>query len=221
MFSDIKLESDRRIVEIREYIDFIANQMPPPPTTTPRPLNTAKGLVYVQLYGIIEHTLSQSVTRTIDCINESHTLINDIKPAILSLALDARLEALIQVNTKKWDKRHLVFSEFTNNPKVDIPDHLLPTDGKNITDKQLQSIWNTFSIDNDLFHDVTFRGRLQDIVTNRINIAHGNSTASEVGSSITIDDLRTRLDDVSTFCTYLVGVFEDYIQNNKFKKSSI
>jgi hypothetical protein len=95
---------------------------------------------------------------------------------------------------------------------------LLPTDGGNFTDKQLKSIWDTFNLSAPLFHDMRFRGRLQDIVTNRINIAHGNCSASDVGKKVTSNDLHISLSDVSGFCTHVITTFEDYIASKQFLK---
>ncbi|AXE20283.1 hypothetical protein DR864_22285 [Runella rosea] len=218
MFVDITNESAKRIVEIREHIDFISIHIPKPPITTPRYLNTAKGLIYVQLYGVIEYTIYSTIAKCIYYINQSNCRIDDLQSVILSLALNSQLEALIQVKSKKWDKRFELFSAIHKNISVNIDTDLIPTDGKNITDKQLKTIWETFNLRTPLFHDVSFRGRLQDIVSNRINIAHGNLPASDIGSNVTIDDLRKRLSDVSGFCTYFINSFEEYIQNNNFRK---
>lgn len=218
MFLDISIESDNRIVEIREYIDFVSTQIPSPPIAIPRYLNTAKGLVYIQLYGVVEYVTLAVVSKSINYINNLDLKVSDLKPVILSLALAPQLDALIEIKSKKWDKRHEMFLKLESNDKVEINTDIFPTDGKNITHAQIASIWKTFSIDMPMFHDITFRGRLQDIVSNRINIAHGNNSASEVGSHITIEDLRRRLNDVSGFCTYFINVFDDYIKSRKFIK---
>ncbi|GEO04074.1 hypothetical protein AAE02nite_17380 [Adhaeribacter aerolatus] len=218
MFSIIKSNSASRITEIREYIEFIDPLIPKPPVTTPRFLNSAKGLVFVQLYGVIEYTVLTTISKTINLINSAAVTLNDVKPIILSLALNSELEAIYGAPKKKWDKRHELFKIFEINPFVEISEDILPTDGKNIHYPQLESIWKIFCLTDPIFHDVTFRGRLQDIVSNRVNIAHGNQAASEVGSRVTTNDLSIRLDDVSKFCSYFITVFEEYIEKEKFKK---
>jgi hypothetical protein len=109
-------------------------------------------------------------------------------------------------------------SQLQINDIVNMNTSLLPTDGGNFTDKQLKSIWDTFNISGPIFHDIRFRGRLQNIVTNRINIAHGNCAASDVGKIVTINDLHTSLLDVSGFCTNVITTFEDYITSKQFLK---
>ena len=217
MYKDIETESAQRISEIREHIHFIASQTPPPPITVPRYINTEKGLVFVELYGVLEYTILQTLSRTISILNSENIHMDKLKANLWALALDSELEALNQANTKKWDKRKTVFSAVLANPIVVMDENLLPTDGKNFTSRQLQSIWDAFGISEPLFHDVRFGTRMKDIVVNRINVAHGNSSPSDVGSAFTINDLEERLNDVSAFCTYLIGIFDDYISQRGFE----
>jgi hypothetical protein len=217
MYADIQTESAQRISEIREHLHFISSQTPPPPTAVPRYINTEKGLVFVELYGVLEYTILQTLSRTISIINSENIRIDKLKINLWALALDPGLEALNQANTKKWDKRKDIFNAILTNPVVAMDENLLPTDGKNFTRKQLQSIWDAFGISEPLFHDVRFGTRMKDIAMNRINVAHGNLSPSYVGSAFTISDLEDRLNDVSAFCTYLTNTFDDYITRGEFE----
>ena len=179
MFNDLKINSAQRIVEIREYLDFIAPLIPLAPITTPRYFNTAKGLIFVQLYGVIEYTVTSTIAKCISCINSDGIKLSDVKEIIFSMALDRELSSLIYVNSKKWDKRYNVFEKIRDDIVINIEDDVMPTDGQNIRYRQLESIWKTFCLNDPIFHDGKFRGRLEDIVSNRNNIAHGNQSSAE------------------------------------------
>jgi len=217
MFTDIQDLSAERVVTIREYIDFISPNIPPPPTTTPRYINTCKGLVFVQLYGLIEFTVLKTIEKAIFYINVESLKVSEIRPILLSLALNAHLDSLQQVNKKKWDKRYELFKYIEDNKNIIIDTILLPTNGENIQHPQLQSIWNIFCISDPIYNDIRFQSRLKEIATNRINIAHGNVSASDIGASITITDLKNRLSEVSSFCSYFINTFETYIKGQNFK----
>ncbi|MBV9713530.1 MAG: hypothetical protein JO011_21735 [Ktedonobacteraceae bacterium] len=218
MFNDIQINSDQRITEIREYLDFIAPLIPAPPIPTPRYLNTAKGLIFVQLYGVIETTVTSAIAKCISYINSDFVKLSDIKPILIGMALSSDLDTLTQVGSKKWEKRHHIFHKLDQNIVVHITNDIIPTDGKNIHYPQLDSIWKTFCLTDPIFHDNRFRGRLEEIVLHRINIAHGNLSASDVGARVTIQDLKSRLNEVSAFCTYFISVLDDYIIYKKYKK---
>ena len=95
----------------------------------------------------------------------------------------------------------------------------MPTDGNNIHYPQLESIWKTFCLTDPIFHDTSFRGRLTDIVSNRVNITHGNLSAAEIGTRVTIQESRDRLNEVSALCSYFISVLENYIANPMCKYS--
>lgn len=217
MFTDIQTLSAERVTEIREYIDLIDPLIPAAPTSTPRSLNTSKGLVFVQLYGLIEFTVLKTLQKAIFYINNENLKISEFKPIILSLVLNPNLDSLQAVNKKKWDKRFELFRKIEDNIYLEIDNALLPTNGENIQEPQLQSIWNIFCISDPIFHDIKFKSRITEIATNRINIAHGNVSAADVGSGVTINDLNNRLNEVSEFCSYFINVFENYIKSGQFK----
>jgi hypothetical protein len=216
MFKDVQADSDNMIVEIREFLDFISLHHPQPPITTPRHLNTAKGLIYVQLYGVIENTVLKTLSKTIDYLNSESLSLSKLKYSILALVLDNELNSLINTVSKKWDKRNDLFLKIKSDDRAIISNTLCPTDGKNIGANQLNSIWRTFELISPIFSDLTFTGRLRDIVSNRINIAHGNTTASEVGKLVTMADLYTRIQEVSAYCSHFISAFDGYMQSKEY-----
>jgi hypothetical protein len=150
------------MIEIREYLDFVQLMIPSPPIATPRYIDTAKGLIFVQLYGVIEYVVTSTISECVSYINSDAVKLSDVKEIILSMALDSELESLINVHSKKWEKRHTVFERIRDDVVVDIKNDVMPTDGKNIRYSQLESIWKTFCLTDAIFHDGKFRGRLTD-----------------------------------------------------------
>ena len=216
MYGDIDRELTHRIAEIRENIDSISTQTPNPPVATPRYLNSQKGLIFVQLYGVIEYLVNQTVPRTASILTSENLDISKLSPYVWSMVLESNLESLRTVNRKKWEHRHTMFKLIAEDSKAVVPEDVMPTNGLNITQHQLESIWKTYNIQEPVFDDLSFGLRLKDIVLNRNDIAHGNKTAAAVGAAFTVSDLYNRLNDVSTYCTYAIGVFENYISNKDY-----
>lgn len=218
MFNDIQTNSAQRISEIRELLAFITPLIPKAPSAIPRHLNTIKGLIFVQLYGVIEYTISTTIAKSILYINAESLKLSEVKPILLGMALNPDFESLIHTTYRKWNKRFDLLSKIEHDLIVNIATDILPTDGRNIHAPQLESIWKTFCLTDPIFNDISFQGRLQDIVTNRIAIAHGNDSASDIGSRFTEADISVRINDVSSYCSYFISVFEDYIVMKKYKK---
>lgn len=217
MLTVVKAESAERLTEIRQCLDFINPLIPVAPIPTPRHLNSLKGEMFVQLYGAIECTVTLTLKSSIDYINSLNLNVNDIRHSILGLVLNSEFDALISVASKKWDKRHNLTDKIKLNPICNINNTLIPTDGKNFGHSQLQSVWKTFSITDPIYHDLTFTGRLSEIIDNRNKIAHGVYAASNIGNRVTLMDLYNRQTEVSRFCSYFISVFEDYLNRSQFR----
>ena len=97
------------------------------------------------------------------------------------------------------------------NPIVLIPNEIIPTDGKNLRYRQLQSIAKTFGIHDDILPRPEIGGDIQEMVNNRNYIAHGNKTPKEVGREVSVSDLQRKLLHISEACTYIVDIYEKYI----------
>jgi HEPN superfamily protein len=217
MYDDLKANTTNRVVEIREVIEFIKPIIPVAPKKIPRHLNTLKGMIYVQLYGLVEYTILQIVSQTIEHINNANINLSQLKPSLYSLALHPNLDSLKDANRAKWDKRYELFRSLEIDNVVKISETLLPTDGRNIQDTQLKSICNIFCINKPYYPDVKFLTSLKEIVGHRINIAHGNLTAAQIGSGVEIDRLELRLDETSKFCSHIIELFDDYVTAAEYK----
>lgn len=217
IYSTIENEVTQRISDLRNYVEFVKSSSPPLPALTPRHLNLAKGFIDIHLYGVIEYTINQTISLAIIFINSCSVKLTEIKHPVLSLALDSKLEALIGVNKSKWDKRYDLFRLLEADEIVLIRNNVMPTNGENFTSNQLDSIRKTFSIGEDLIHDVKFKGVLQSIVGNRVNVAHGNVSGIDIGGNLNISDIPERIDDTFAFCLYFMKTFENYLNSNQFK----
>lgn len=67
--------------------------------------NIFKGLFFVLLYGVLEYTITSTVSATIHNINTSSVKIDLLKPCLLSIALDPKFEAIKNSNNQKWKKK--------------------------------------------------------------------------------------------------------------------
>jgi hypothetical protein len=216
MFTDLKTDSASKLVEVREFLDFTSSLTPAAPIPTPNSLLTAKGLFYVHIYGVFEFTITSCVKKTISAINMENTNINNIQPMLFSLVLNPECDSITSTRNRNWAKRWNLFEKIRDNIITQISTDLMPTDGKNIRYSQLESIWKTFCINAPILNVPSVGGRLKDIVDNRNAIAHGNNTPAEIGSRVSMKDLYDKYNEMSSYCSYIIQVFEDYVNNKEF-----
>lgn len=103
MFLDIDKETTDRLSEAKWYLDNIAESHSTPQEIFKEKLY--KGSFFVNLYGAIEYTVCNLVSRVIDKINEDqYVQVTHLKPSLLSLLLHSECDALYQASDKKWIK---------------------------------------------------------------------------------------------------------------------
>ena len=212
MFNEIKEELTRKICELRLWLSNIND------SDDFSAIN--KGLFYVYIYGIYEETVRTVVQKTIEELNAKSVKIDECIYELYTLIFSAEYDSIYGVgNEHKWEKRWNISDKLTRNPIVSIPNEIVPTDGKNLRYRQLESIAKSFGIHNAILPRAEIGGNIQEMVDNRNYIAHGNKTPKEVGREVSVNDLQCKLDHISVACTYIIELYEKYIEEQMYLKN--
>ena len=212
MFNGIKDSITRNFLELKLWVSNI-------PTEQPETDNTiiTKGLFFVYAYGLYEEIVRSVVRETISELNKANVNIENCVFDLYSMILSHEYDALFEVgNTKKWEKRWDISRRLKDNPVMNIDVTLMPTDGRNIRYKQLESIAKTFGLQESVLPRSEVGGYLKELVDNRNDIAHGNHLPREIGRKYTKEDLLKRCEYISEICEYVCGIYETYIQEKKY-----
>ncbi len=212
MFQDIENELTIKLVELKIWLRNLKDD---------RESQIDRGFYFVYIYGIFEWFVTSVVKRTIEKINESNStideLIYDIYPLIFSREFDSIYKA---GNATKWEKRARISERLNKNDIVHIDD-LLPTDGRNIQKKQLESIALVFGLKDSAFPNDECQGYLVEAVENRNHIAHGDESPAEVGKRFTVKDLIKNETKIEELSLYILEEYEQYINNKDFLRKKI
>jgi len=183
-----------------------------------RELTAAKGLFFVHLYAAYEFTVLTGLREVYRQINAATIEFKDCHSRLLTAALDKELTSFVQVGSvHAWKARRAVFDHVGSTRIVAINENVNPAAGKNLAVGQLQSIWDTLRIQDPMFPHPALIGRVAELVQNRVDVAHGNLSASDVGRRYTVQELRKRHTDIELLCTHILASFEDYLKNGHFR----
>ena len=217
MFLDIDKETTDRLSEAKWYLDNIAESHSTPQEIFKEKLY--KGSFFVNLYGAIEYTVCNLVSRVIDKINEDkYVQVTHLKPSLLSLLLHSECDALYQASDKKWIKRLLLFNRIKDEEKSNIINTLMPAQSGNLKRQQIEQICEVFGAEFPAINNPDVGHKLSTIADNRNAIAHGRKTACEVGSQYTKDLLNGYYIAIQEYCLYLNQQFHKYIENKHYIK---
>ena len=212
MFSAIKSEITNRILQIEVFFNALhGSSVTIPPGSTP-PLvpgsATARGLVFVSLYGTWEYTVSTAVEAAIQELKKLP--LSDVRLELLGLLLHWECDAAAKSNRDKmWDKRiHLFQQTVSLSPFVGDPP--FPSDGTQYRETQLQTVWKLFGIKESTVPDRRLLGRIEEMIENRNIIAHGERTAENIGCRYSVDDIRSIIAAIQTLCLHVTGTLETH-----------
>lgn len=213
MFSDIDSETTRRLLESKVILDYAKDQ-----ESLRHNAALYKGTFFVLLYGALEYTVTASVQRCLSKLNERGIDVSEIKPTLYSLVFNDECNSLADSKDKKWTKRYELFSKLNERQTCHIDEHLFPTSTGNIKYRQMESIWKTFGISANVVNSNRVIGRLDTLADNRNKIAHGRELPSTIGSAFTISEIEDFYNLISSYCSYILSVFQGYLNAEEFKK---
>lgn len=170
-----------------------------------------KGLVFVQLYGVYEYTITSSVQAALSSIGGKGLRVEHVCRELLSLVLDPYWAGAAGAGRRKlWHKRMDVIEKMQPNALLDnVSDTIFPNDGSQYRRSQIETIWKVFGITDPIVPELRLLGRIEELVENRNAIAHGRITADNVGRRYTKKDIEDRIIDVFTICIHIVETIRD------------
>jgi hypothetical protein len=219
LLGTVNRESNSRLQEVGSFLRLIGRLgRKAGLLKSARELTSAKGLFFVHLYAAYEYTVLAGLRETYSQINLAKLEFKECHSLLLTAALDRELTSFVQKgNIQGWKARRAVFEKIGSTNLVEINESVNPAAGRNLAVEQLQSIWDTLRIKDPMLPNPALMGRVAELVQNRINVSHGNSSASDIGRRYTVEELRKRHRDIELLCTHILNAFEDYIKKKHYK----
>lgn len=217
-FTTLRSDVTSRISALRSFHESIKRQEASTDLVIKTNSKISKGLFFVELYGIWEYTVHTTLQNTNTHLTSLTKKCLDVKPQILSLAMNPLFDSLRTAQKKKWEKRIEILSNVNSNLLASLTDYVDVTMGRNIRYSQLQDIWDCYGIPSPILPANSMIGRLDEIVGNRNKIAHGRGSASDVGRRYTHSELLVRLNDIDMLCFSVISKLEQYCVNKEFER---
>lgn len=178
----------------------------------PRPhVLTAKGLAFVQMYGVYEFTVRESVRASILDIKTKGLAFSVVRLELLGLLLDAEYKSAYMAGQKKsWSNRIEMLRKTGSADAVNTNDDTFPADGSHFRRQQLEVIWALFGIAGPVVPDPRLYPLINELVEHRNAIAHGRSTPEAVGGRYSDVDVIERIAQCHRLCEHVIGQLEQH-----------
>ncbi len=172
---------------------------------------TARGLAFVQIYAIHEYTVVTAVEHAAKTVAAHARTFVELRPSLLALFLDAELRSVRDTDKDQWFSRLALFDRASSKtPAVFAGEPAVPADGSHFRHTQIELILKVFGVRKN----PTVRRRhlflIDEVVNHRNSIAHGNSTAAEVGKRYSNQDVRNIIRRMESACLRLIKILEEH-----------
>jgi hypothetical protein len=203
MFQALQLEVMDRFTAVEQHF----RKSPSRPSDVGQ---TAKGLVFVQVYGIYEYTAKSMTRLAIAQVAACGHTFADLRPSLLALFLDAELSAVRDAGEGKlWEKRlRLLERVFSADPVTAV--NAIPHDGANFKHSQIEMILKILGVNRKMTIRERHLFRIDELVSNRNRIAHGEETALEVGRRYSRQDIRYHIKLMQKICLRLIFIVSEH-----------
>ena len=162
----------------------------------------AKGLMFVQIYAVYEHTINRTISEAIDAIKVHNHKMEDITPSLLALFLDPELQSLRSSQRKnEWHARLHLLERASSREKLKLSsDTNPPSDGSHYRYSHLVLIFKVFGIRRMPVPRRRHVQRISEVVDNRNAIAHGREASQDVGRRYTQLDIKKIINQMRAIC---------------------
>jgi hypothetical protein len=171
---------------------------------------TAKGLVFVQIYAIYEYTI-RNVTRI--AINKiaahSHPFIK-LRSPLLAIFLHQEICSLVETSERnRWEKRLQLFERSLSKSPITAV-NAIPHDGSHFRCSQTSMILRALGVKRRFTRLRRHPPRIDEVVEHRNAIAHGEETAQQVGRRYSRADIYSRIRLMRSVCLRLINIVSEH-----------
>jgi len=222
MFSSVEQEVMARLRQSSELLKLITELEPADETIDSDIFKIQKGYLFVSLYSSIEYVLTHIASRYLELLSHEPKKPMEYRRYILCSILNANFSSIRDCGKKIiWDKKASFLDTLFSDDLASIDASVFPTDGLNISYKQIQDIWKFFHLTGpELPSDVSYL-LLKEIKEHRNAIAHGREKAADIGGRYTPVTLSKKVNSIEELCLHIIEAFKSSYSNENFLVSVV
>ncbi len=219
MFNDIDSGVMHRFRQIDSILEYLSDETLTEDTKNSDFYRAQKGLVFVAMYAALEFAITQSVTRTLEIIEQEEAPANRFKSTVLCSLFDSYFKALRECGSSKvWENRHKLVLAVTGDTEVtNVDSSVFPSGGSmNISTKQLENVWTFFDLDSSPLPEGVQHFVLTEVKDHRNAIAHGRETAITIGRRFNVSQLDSKANSIKHLCLHITSSFASYCADKRY-----
>jgi hypothetical protein len=221
MFTQVSRNATARLLEVRRLLahirtleDALALTHDPEVAES---VAILRGLLYVQLYGALEYTVEKGVQLLLQIVSSAGIPYPEFEHLLCAVTLDAEFESAATVkHDKKWVRRRDLLERQRSPTQCTINDTIFSEMLQSVKSTTIRDIFEWLCMPQQPVPDPRISGYIDEVTGRRHEVAHGRSTARDVGGNLTSTDLEIRINAITDEINHVVASFEDFVQTKAF-----
>jgi len=211
MLTAVRADTSERLMEVFLLIELIRQQEATPPQPDPAEAKILRGLFWVHLYSALEYAVNSGIQRYLHAVAALNIPPQHLMPCFFSVALESNFSALRNVGEdKRWTKRiELLGAQCSPVPNKINPD-IFGLYLQNVWAEKLEALFACLGITQEIVPDPSFKPYIDELVMHRNAIAHGRTSALDVGCARRSPELLIRHEAISSVCRYFFDCLEHH-----------
>ncbi|MGE6283416.1 MAE_28990/MAE_18760 family HEPN-like nuclease [Aeromonas media] len=176
-----------------------------------------KGFLFVSLYSSVEYSLTASAACFLTQLKIQKRKPLEYHRYMLCTILNADFNSIRDCSKKNlWDKKSDFLDALFSDEPSEIDVSIFPSDGINISDKQIKDVWYFFNLPGNYLPENNVRLILGEVKEHRNAIAHGREKAINIGSRYTLETLKKKEEDIEKICFHIINGFKTAFLSSAF-----
>lgn len=172
------------------------------------------------LYNLIESTMSQCIQTVFDCVIDEDLSFFDLTDNLQKIWIDLKFPSNLGVD--KVRERVKTCLCYDKAVEIELLQGFLGGISGNLDLKKIRSLTNALGVSVDRIPDREKTGNILLYIKNTRNkLAHGESSFSNVGSSLVLSDLQEYKKNIVDFLDHVILTFEEFVSKKQYKKTDI
>jgi hypothetical protein len=219
-FSGVKNRTSERFNEVQIFLNYISSLETDSSSVIPLELKIMKGLFYVHLYSAFEKSINEVIETCLLLIASKNVRFKHFSPTLLSIALSDKVKSLVDSNHQSsMTKSAEIFEASISQNIANINETALSNKLQNVWVKTINEVVKILGME-EVMISAQMKITINEIVDKRNAVAHGRDSAASIGERFRANELRDRLNLVSSATHIIIDSIEVHCEKMRYIKPS-
>lgn len=178
-----------------------------------------RAMAYVAASAGLESLVTAVIDGVVTEVAACACPLSQLRLSLFAIVCEPELEALrVLGRGRLWERRCSMFERVADADTPFTDTAIRPLDGRTLRATHFATIWRVFGFTGSSLPGGIHGGALEDLATNRNDVAHGMVNPQTIGRRKTVDDVLRMLQRVEEIGIHLYLAAEEYLDRQGYRR---